>query len=171
MSAMPTYHAIVSGRSAQGDGLYMVSMEFRPARARISTPQQVGLVNAFLDGVTVLVLRISFLALMLLAPASASGHVNDRGMDYRSYKDGAGIPCCSKNDCHPAEEFRETVENGREVVRMLVDGIWITVSRIFVIGELATDGRAHWCGIKLLTNDRKSWRPGTRCVILPPRSI
>jgi hypothetical protein len=131
----------------------------------------VGSSTRFLDGGAVLVPRILCLALMLLAPASASGHVNDRGMDYRSYKDGAGIPCCNKSDCHPAETFRETVENGREVVRMLIDGIWITVPRIFVVGELATDGRAHWCGIKLLTDDRESWRPGTRCVILPPRSI
>jgi hypothetical protein len=119
----------------------------------------------------VLLLRILSLALALLAPASVGGHVNDRGMDYRTFKDSGGIPCCNKNDCHPADKFRETVENGREVIRLLIDGVWITVPRIFLISEHATDGRAHWCGIKLVTKDPNSWRPGTRCVILPPRYL
>jgi hypothetical protein len=123
------------------------------------------------DGAAVLVYRFLLLALLLLAPASVRGHVNDRGMDYRSFKDGTGIPCCDKDDCHPAEKFLETVENGREVIRLLIDGVWITVPRAFLIGEHATDGRAHWCGIKLAANDGRSWRPGTRCVILPPRYI
>jgi hypothetical protein len=124
-----------------------------------------------LRGAAVLVLRILCLALMLLVPASVRGHVNDRGMDYRTFKDSSGIPCCNKNDCHPADRFSETVENGREVIRLFIDGVWITVPRIYLIGENATDGRAHWCGIKLLTKDPNSWRPGTRCVILPPRYL
>jgi hypothetical protein len=130
-----------------------------------------GLVNAFLGGAAVLVLRILVLALVLLAPASVRGHVNDRGMDYGSFKDSTGIPCCNDKDCHPAEKFLETVENGREVIRLLIDGLWITVPRAFVIEQHATDGRAHWCGIKLKANDGNPWRPGTRCVILPPRYI
>lgn len=130
-----------------------------------------GLLNAYLQGAAVLVFRLLVLALLLLVPAHARSHVNDRGMDYRSYKDSTGIPCCNIKDCHPAEKFQETVENGQEVVRLLIDGLWIAVPRVFVIGDLATDGRAHWCGMKLRTRDGKSWRPGTRCVILPPRSI
>jgi hypothetical protein len=119
----------------------------------------------------VLVLRFLSLALLLLAPASVRGHVNDRGMNYESYKDSTGIPCCNHKDCQPAEKFLETVENGREVIRLLIDGVWITVPRAFLIGQHATDGRAHWCGIKLEANDGRGWRPGTRCVILPPRYI
>jgi hypothetical protein len=117
------------------------------------------------------VLRIASLALLLSVAAGVHAHVNDRGMDYRLYKDGAGIPCCSKEDCQPAEKFVETVENGREVVRLLIDGEWITVSRRFLIQAPATDGRAHWCGIKLATGNPKVWRPGTRCIILPPRVL
>ena len=109
--------------------------------------------------------------LALAVAAGAYAHVNDRGMDYRNYKDTAGIPCCSKDDCHPAEKFVETVENGREVVRLLIDGVWITVPRIFIAPAPATDGRAHWCGLKLTTGNPRVWRPGTRCIILPPRVL
>jgi hypothetical protein len=116
-------------------------------------------------------LRIAFLVSTLLLPAIALAHVNERGMDYGMFKDKAGIPCCSNKDCHPAEEFSEVVEDGRDVVRLLVDGLWITVPRAFVVGEHATDGRAHWCGVKLGTNSGRGWRPGTRCIILPPRVL
>ena len=68
---------------------------------------------------------------LLSITAGVHAHVNDRGMDYSLYKDRVGIPCCSKEDCRPAEKFVETVENGREVVRLLIDGEWITVSRDF----------------------------------------
>ena len=107
--------------------------------------------------------------LLLILAAVAQAHVNDRGMDYRHYKDTAGIPCCDKEDCQPAEKFVETVENGREVVRLLIDGVWITVPRPFLAPRQATDGRAHWCGIKVRVGD--AWRPGTRCIILPPRLL
>jgi hypothetical protein len=109
------------------------------------------------------------LGLLLALETVAQAHVNDRGMDYRRYKDTAGIPCCSKDDCQPAEKFVETVENGREVVRLLIDGVWITVPRSFLSPRQATDGRAHWCGIKVRVGD--AWRPGTRCIILPPRLL
>lgn len=92
-------------------------------------------------------------------------------MDYRAFKDTAGVPCCNKDDCHPAEQFVETVENGREVVRLLIDGVWISVPRIFIVPAPATDGRAHWCGLKLATGNPRVWRPGTRCIILPPRVL
>lgn len=115
--------------------------------------------------------RILIIGLLLLLPVMAAAHVNDRGMDYRLFKDRIGIPCCDNKDCHPAEEFTEVVENGKEVVRLLIDGLWITVPRAFVIGEQATDGRAHWCGMKLRTNSGRGWRPGTRCIILPPRVL
>ncbi len=113
----------------------------------------------------------SFLIAALAAATVVLAHVNDRGMDYRAFKDSAGVPCCSKEDCYPADKFVETVENGREVVRLLIDGVWITVPRIFVVLAPATDGRAHWCGLKLATGNPKVWRPGTRCIILPPRVL
>ena len=117
-------------------------------------------------------LRIAFLALLLsLAASLLHAHVNERGMDYSLYKDRVGIPCCSKEDCRPADRFVEALENGHEVVRLLIDGEWITVSRDFLVAQPATDGRAHWCGIMLKTGNPKISRPGTRCIILPPRVL
>ena len=115
--------------------------------------------------------RIMFLGLLLLVPVSAGGHVNERGMDYRSFKDNAGVPCCSNEDCYAAEKFTETVEDGREVIRLLIDGVWISVPRAYLIGEHATDGRAHWCGNRVWSSQRRGWRPATRCIILPPRLL
>jgi hypothetical protein len=120
--------------------------------------------------------RRAGIALVSLLAGSAvaahlRAHVNDRGMDYRTFKDTAGIPCCSKEDCQPAEDFIETVENGQEVVRLRIDGVWITVPRMFVLPAPATDNRAHWCGLKLKTGNPHVWRPGTRCIILPPRVL
>ena len=115
--------------------------------------------------------RAAFLVVMLAWTAGVQAHVNDRGMDYRLYQDSFGVPCCSKEDCHPAEDYVEAVENGREVVRLLIDGTWITVTRQFLIEAPATDGRAHWCGLKLKTGNSRIWRPGTRCIILPPRVL
>jgi hypothetical protein len=63
------------------------------------------------------------------------------------------------------------VDDGLEVVRLLIDGVWITVPRKFVVHAPATDGRAHWCGLKLKTGNPRVWRPGTRCIILPPRVL
>jgi len=116
-------------------------------------------------------LRITSLALLLAIAGGVRAHVNERGMDYRLFKDAVGIPCCSKEDCRPAEKFVEAQENGREVVRLLIDGKWITVSRDFLVAQPATDGRAHWCGIMLQTGNPRIWRPGTRCIILPPRVL
>jgi len=118
-----------------------------------------------------LALRIALVAVLLVLAAGVHAHVNDRGMDYRTFKDTGGIPCCSKEDCHPAEKFVETVEGGREVVRLLIEGIWITVPRMFLVPAPATDGRAHWCGLKLATGNPRVWRPGTRCIILRPRVL
>jgi hypothetical protein len=114
---------------------------------------------------------IAVALLMLTAAAAVRAHVNDRGMDYKAYKDSDGVPCCNDTDCQPAENFIETVENGREVVRLLIDGVWITVHRSFMAGEYATDGRAHWCGLKLKTGFTGKWKPGTRCIILPPKML
>ena len=69
--------------------------------------------------------HIMFFALLLFVPVSAGGHVNERGMDYRSFKDSAGSPCCSNEDCYAAEKFTETVETGSEVIRLFVDDIGI----------------------------------------------
>jgi hypothetical protein len=107
---------------------------------------------------------------ILLFAAAASAHVNDRGMNYRKYKDGYGQSCCDNRDCRPAADFVETVVDGRAVVRLLIEGTWITVSRSYVVSDAATDGRAHFCG--------RLHRPGRNpselkaepiCVILPPR--
>ena len=83
---------------------------------------------------------------MLLGASAASAHVNDRGMDYRAYKDRYGQSCCDVKDCRPAADFVETVVNGQAVVRLLIDGTWITVSRSYVVADYASDGRAHFCG-------------------------
>ena len=98
-------------------------------------------------------------------------HVNERGMDYRLSRTRSAFPAAARRTASPPEQFVETVEEGEEVVRLLIDGVWITVSRIFVVRAPATDGRAHWCGLKLKTGNPRVWRPGTRCIILPPRVL
>jgi len=108
-------------------------------------------------------------ALAMLLSAAAVAHVNDRGMDYRLFKDRFGQSCCGVEDCRPASDFLETVVDGEPVVRLLIDGVWITVEHSYVIADHATDGRAHFCG--------RLHRPGGTspevkaepiCVILPP---
>src|SRR5437870_10169277 len=92
-------------------------------------------------------MKSSWLVLcMLLGASAASAHVNDRGMDYRAYKDRYGLSCCDVRDCRPAADFVETVVNGEAVVRLLIDGSWITVSRYYVVADYASDGRGHFCG-------------------------
>jgi hypothetical protein len=107
---------------------------------------------------------------VLVGVAAASAHVNDRGMDYRGYKDRYGQSCCSEKDCMPAADFHETVSGGRSVVRLLIDGVWITVPRSYVVGTYATDGRAHFCGnLHLPNNNPAEVKPEPTCIILPPR--
>jgi hypothetical protein len=62
------------------------------------------------------------------------------------------------------------VADGEPVVRLLLEAGWITVSRHCVVSELATDGRAHFCG-RLYVSSAGSGRvkPEPTCVILPPR--
>ncbi len=115
--------------------------------------------------------RPAFIALAALLAVSANGghspaHVNDRGMDYSAYKDGRGVPCCNHVDCRPAADYVETVVHGQGVVRLLIDGRWISVSRYFVVAEDAPDGRAHWCGKMLPAR-----RPVPTCIILPPKEM
>ncbi|KAB2912051.1 MAG: hypothetical protein F9K29_20605 [Hyphomicrobiaceae bacterium] len=117
--------------------------------------------------VTVPRLLTLFLA---LGCATVAAHVNDRGMDYSPYKDQRGIPCCNDTDCRPADDYAETTIDGRPVVRLLIDGMWITVSRYFVVAEDATDGRAHWCGKTLRFGATAEARPVPTCIILPPRN-
>jgi hypothetical protein len=115
-------------------------------------------------------MRMRWLALFLVIGAwAAAAHINDRGMDYRAYKDRRGVPCCNDTDCRPAADYADTVVNGQGVVRLLIDGSWISVSRYFVVAEDATDGRAHWCGKTMLVG--KESRPVPACIILPPRSM
>lgn len=91
-------------------------------------------------------------------------------MDYRAFKDRYGQSCCDDRDCRPADDFVEAVANGRPVVRLLIGGVWITVSRSFVIGAHASDGRAHFCGkLHVPGNDPADVRPEPVCIILPPR--
>ena len=113
---------------------------------------------------------LSLMLCMLLSAAAASAHVNDRGMDYRGYKDRYGQSCCDIRDCRPAADFVEAVVNGQAVVRLLIDGTWITVSRSYVVAAFASDGRAHFCG-KLHMSGRNpaDVKPEPTCVILPPR--
>lgn len=107
---------------------------------------------------------------MLLSAAVACAHVNDRGMNYRQYKDRYGQSCCDERDCRPAAEFVETVMNGQAVVRLLIDGTWITVSRSYVVADHATDGRAHFCGkLHMPGGNPAEVKPEPICVILPPR--
>ena len=86
--------------------------------------------------------------------AGVRAHVNERGMDYRPFKDRVGIPCCSKEDCRPAEKFVETAEEGREVVRLLIDGVWITVSRDFLVA--AAGHRRQGALVRHHAQDRQS---------------
>ena len=107
---------------------------------------------------------------MLLSTAAASAHVNDRGMNYRAYKDHYGQSCCDDRDCRPAADFAETVVNGQAVVRLLIDGTWITVSRSYVVAHHASDGRAHFCGkLHMSGSNPADVKPEPICVILPPR--
>jgi hypothetical protein len=108
-------------------------------------------------------------AIGLFAATCAFAHVNDRGMDYSVYKDQRGIPCCNDADCRPAADYSETVVNGQGVVRLLIDGVWVSVSRYFVIAENATDGRAHWCGKTMIVGKPAERRPVPVCIILPPK--
>jgi hypothetical protein len=107
---------------------------------------------------------------MLLSAVAASAHKNDRGMDYRGYKDRYGLSCCNERDCRPAADFVETAVDGQPVVRLLIDGVWITVPRAYVVADLASDGRAHFCGkLHLPAGNPAEVKPEPTCVILPPR--
>jgi hypothetical protein len=105
-----------------------------------------------------------------LGAAAASAHVNDRGLDYRTFKDRFGQSCCNEKDCVPAADYLETVQEGRAVVRLLINGVWITVPRSYVIGQHAPDGRAHFCGtLHMPSNNPLEVKPEPVCIILPPR--
>jgi hypothetical protein len=108
---------------------------------------------------------------VLLGTATVSAHVNDMGMDYRRYKDRYGQSCCHDRDCRPAADFVETVVSGRPVVRLLINGIWISVPRSYIVGDYSSDGRAHFCGhLHVPGNDPSDVRPEPVCVILPLRN-
>ena len=117
---------------------------------------------------------VCFVAFALAAPAIllsavAAAHVNDRGMDYRRFKDRFGQSCCDVEDCRPAADFVETVVDGKPVVRLLIEGIWITVSRSYVIAAEASDGRAHFCGrLHRPSSDPADVKAEPICIILPP---
>ena len=109
---------------------------------------------------------------MLLSAAAAAAHVSDRGMDYRAYKDRYGQSCCSDRDCRPAADFVETVVKGEAIVRLLIDGDWITVSRSYVVAKYSPDGRAHFCGrLHRAGRTPAEVKPEPICVILPPRDV
>lgn len=114
--------------------------------------------------------RLWLVSGMLLSAVAASAHVSDRGMDYRAFKDRYGQSCCDDRDCRPAADYTETVVKGQAVVRLLIDGIWITVSRSYVVASYASDGRAHFCGrLHRSGSNPAEVKPEPICVILPPR--
>jgi hypothetical protein len=116
--------------------------------------------------------RRLLLACLLLTVVAASAHVNDRGLDYGVFKDRYGQSCCDGRDCRPAADFVETVVDGEPVVRLLIDGIWVTISRSYVVAREATDGRAHFCGkLHVPGSDPAQVKPEPTCVILPPRDV
>jgi len=107
---------------------------------------------------------------ILLSSLVASAHVNDRDMNYRHYKDRYGQSCCNEQDCRPASDFLETIVSGEPVVRMLIDGTWVTIPQSYVVAEPASDGRAHFCGRLFVTSaNATDVKPEPICVILPPR--
>jgi len=110
---------------------------------------------------------LSCVPLLMLA-ASTLAHVNDRGMNYQGYRDRYGQACCGVTDCRPADDFVETVVDGDAVVRLLLDGRWITVPRSYVVSDRATDGRAHFCGQVYVFPAQVL--VAANCVILPPRT-
>ena len=62
------------------------------------------------------------------------------------------------------------VVKGEPVVRLLIDGAWITVSRSYVVADYASDGRAHYCGhLHSPSSNPIDVKPEPFCVILPPR--
>jgi hypothetical protein len=107
--------------------------------------------------------------MLALGSALAPTHVGETGVDYGRYKDGRGISCCDSRDCRPADDFADTQVNGSPVVRLLLDGAWISVPRYFVVAEDASDGRAHWCGKMLRVGVTAERTRLTACIILPPR--
>ena len=112
--------------------------------------------------------RVWILSGLVLGAAAAFAHVNDRGMDYESYKTRQGISCCGDQDCRPAADFVVTVADGRDVVRLLIDGHWIAVPRSYVVDDRASDGRAHYCGRFALVGSPTTVKAWPICVILPP---
>jgi hypothetical protein len=70
----------------------------------------------------------------------------------------------------PAADFVETAVGSAAVVRLLINGVWITVPRSYVIGAHASDGRAHFSGrLHLPSGNPSEVKPEPTCVILPPR--
>jgi hypothetical protein len=107
---------------------------------------------------------------LTLCGVPAFAHVNDRGMDYRRYKDRYGQSCCDVRDCVAATDFVEAVVDGQAVVRLLIEGIWIVVSNSYVVSEHASDGRAHFCGkLHRGSSNPAEVKPEPTCIILPPR--
>ena len=97
------------------------------------------------------------------------GACQRQGHDYQNYKDRYGQSCCDDRDCRAAADFEETVVNGQAVVRLLIDGTWITVRALtWSLTSPRTDGRttavAAYAG-----NNPAEVKPEPICVILPPR--
>jgi hypothetical protein len=116
------------------------------------------------------VISAAVMLMLALLHSLAAAHQNDRGMDYRAYRDARGLPCCNDTDCRPASDYAEVVVNGQPMVRLLIDGDWYDVLSYFVVAENASDGRAHWCGKTVVMGDGRR-RPAPICVILPPRHM
>jgi hypothetical protein len=108
-------------------------------------------------------------ATVLLTTAGPVSAHEIAGMNYTPYKMPDGVTsCCNDQDCSPVSDFVETTDAGKPVVRLQIEGKWITVDRKKVVAEDANDGRAHWCG-KMDHGGYKKSQPVTYCIILPPR--
>lgn len=104
---------------------------------------------------------------VLIIGGPTSAHVH-KDMDYRAYKMPNGVSCCNNQDCEAVADFVEATDNGKPVIRLLLEGTWVTVGREKVVAEDAQDGRAHWCG-KMDNGAFINAKPVTYCIILPPR--
>jgi hypothetical protein len=117
-------------------------------------------------------LPLGIVPCLLLGATAAVAHMSDSGMNYGAFKDRYGLSCCDGRDCRPAKDFIETVRDGQAVVRLLIGGIWITVSRSYVVDKHASDGRAHFCGrLHKSGSNPAAVKPEPTCIILPPRDV
>ena len=63
-------------------------------------------------------------------------------MDYRSYQGQCGGPyAAARTTATPRRNSRDGRGRREDIIRLLIDGVWISVPRAYLVGEHATDGR------------------------------